>query len=229
MLNRLASRKDVDMNSSADPAANPDRWYGLEELAGRRTRLEPLRIEHAPDYLAALGTREQAEQVFQWLGRPAPATLEQARGEIFSALAARFRGERLPYAQLDLETGELIGTTSFYEVTPAARTLAIGHTWLGTRWWRTGHNIDSKRILLAHAFDTLGAARVVWHTDLLNLRSQRAIEGLGAVREGVLRKHRIRSDGSWRDSVQFAMTDDQWPQVSTLLADRLRPRGSEHL
>ena len=103
--------------------------------------------------------------------------------------------------------------TSLYEINPALRTLAIGHTWLGRKWWRTGANTESKLLLLEYAFDILGAARVVWHTDIYNERSQAAIARLGATREGVLRKHRIRRDGSWRDSVQFSMTDDDWPAV----------------
>ena len=101
------------------------------------------------------------------------------------------------------------------------RALGIGHTWLGQRWWRTGHNTEAKLLLLSHAFETLGAVRVVWHTDIRNTRSQAAIERLGAVREGVLRKHRRRCDGSWRDTVQYAMVDDDWPAARTALAARL--------
>jgi RimJ/RimL family protein N-acetyltransferase len=159
----------------------------------------------------------------RFLGRgPAPRTEEQAREHILTALAARARGERFAYAQLDAGTGEFIGTTSLYEVSPATRSLAIGHTWLGKRWWRTGQNTESKVLLLDYAFDTLGAARVVWHTDILNERSQSAIARLGAAREGVLRKHRIRADGSWRDTVQYAMTDDDWPAARVRLTAPLQ-------
>ena len=115
----------------------------------------------------------------------------------------------------------IFGTTSLYEVVPAVRTLAIGHTWLGKPWWRTGHNTESKLLLLSYAFDDLGAARVVWHTDIHNERSQAAIARLGAAREGVLRKHRIRFDGSWRDTVQYSMTDDDWPAARDRLSSRL--------
>ena len=113
------------------------------------------------------------------------------------------------------------GTSSYYDIVPAVRTIAIGHTWLGRRWWRTGHNTESKLLMLTHAFDTLGAARVVWHTDIHNARSQAAIARLGATREGELRKHRIRRDGSWRTTVQYSMTDDDWPAARERLADRL--------
>jgi RimJ/RimL family protein N-acetyltransferase len=118
-------------------------------------------------------------------------------------------------------TGEVAGTTSLYDVAPATRTLAIGHTWLGARWWRRGHNTESKLLLLRYAFDTLGAARVVWHTDINNVRSQDAIARLGATREGELRKHRIRRDGSWRTTVQYSMTDDDWPEAKNKLETRL--------
>jgi RimJ/RimL family protein N-acetyltransferase len=198
-----------------------DRWYALPVLTGALVRLEPITIEHAPGYLAAAGTGADAEECFRWLNHAAPVTVAAAEVQIAAGLAARARGERFPYAQLDAASGEVIGTTSLYDVSPALRTLAIGHTWLGQRWWRTGHNTDSKLVLLHYAFDTLGAARVVWHTDINNVRSQNAIARLGAQREGELRKHRIRRDGSWRTTVQYAMTDDDWPAARARLEERL--------
>ena len=200
---------------------SPDLWYALPVLSGRLIRLEPLALEHAPGYLAAAGPADDAAEVFRWMFPAAPQTVADAEGHILTALAARARGERFAYAQLDAGTGEVAGTTSYYEVDPAARAIAIGHTWLGRRWWRTGHNTESKLLMLTHAFDTLGAARVSWHTDLNNSRSQEAIDRLGATREGVLRKHRIRRDGSWRDTVQYAMVDDDWPAVRARLIARL--------
>jgi RimJ/RimL family protein N-acetyltransferase len=208
-----------------DAVSSPDAWYALPVLSGRLIRLEPLAVEHAPGYLAAAGTGSDAAEVFRWLSPPGgalrePLSLADAEQDILEALAARARGYRFAYAQIDAVTGEVAGTTSYYEVNPAVRAIGIGHTWLGRRWWRTGHNTESKLLMLTHAFETLGAARVVWHTDILNTRSQAAIERLGAVKEGVLRKHRIRADGSWRDTVQYAMTDDDWPAAR----DRLRAR-----
>jgi RimJ/RimL family protein N-acetyltransferase len=198
----------------------PELWYALPVLSGRLIRLEPLTLEHAAGYLAAAGPPEQADEVFRWLntaGGP-PRSVETARADILQALAARAHGTRFAYAQIDAVTGEMAGTSSYYDVDPGLRTLAIGYTWLGQRWWRTGHNTESKLLMLSHAFDTLGAARVVWHTDIYNVRSQDAIARLGATHEGVLRKHRFRRDGSWRDTVQYSMTDDDWPQAR----DRLR-------
>jgi N-acetyltransferase len=204
-----------------------DDWYAMPVLPGRLVRLEPLAVEHAAGYLSAAGIGEDAEETFRWMNPPAPVTVADAEEQIVVALAARARGERFAYVQLDANTAEVIGTTSFYEVSPAARALAIGHTWLGARWWRTGHNTESKLLMLTHAFDSLGAARVVWHTDINNTRSQDAIARLGAVREGELRKHRVRRDGSWRTTVQYAMTDDDWPAARAWLTARLAGRSAQ--
>lgn len=196
-------------------------------LAGRLIRLEPMAAEHSDGYLAAAGSGADAEDVFRWVSTPgsaatgAPRTPDDARLDVLAALVARARGERYAYAQLDAVTGEFAGSSSYYDVDPAARAIAIGHTWLGRRWWRTGHNTESKLLMLTHAFETLGAARVVWHTDIYNERSQAAIARLGATREGELRKHRIRRDGSWRTTVQYSMTDDDWPAARDRLTERL--------
>ena len=203
-----------------------DAWYAMPVLAGSRIRLQPLTMEDAPAYLDAAGKPDEAEEVFRWMTPPRgtlapPATLDDARSHILSALAARARGERLPYAQFDVATGVFIGSTSYYEVNPTSRGLAIGHTWFGRQWWGSGHNVESKLLLLTHAFETLGAVRVAWHTDIKNERSQAAIARLGAQREGVLRKHRLRRDGTWRDTVQYAMTDDDWPAAAAGLRERL--------
>lgn len=221
-LQKSVSRTELSVGICQDRRVSaPDAWYAMPILAGRLIRLEPLQIDHAAGYLAAAGSEEQAAEVFRWLSVNPPATLEQARGQLGAALASRARGERLAYAQFDVPTGQLAGTTSLYEVSPALRCVAIGHTWLGQNWWRTGHNTESKLLLLTYAFESLGAIRVVWHTDIHNKRSQAAILRLGAVPEGVLRKHRIRRDGSWRDTVQYAMTDDDWPAARSRLTDRL--------
>jgi RimJ/RimL family protein N-acetyltransferase len=193
----------------------------MPALAGSRVRLEPLAVEHAEGYLAAAGVGADAEEVFRWMAPRRPATVEDARQHILDAVAARAAGSRLAYAQIDAATDAFAGTTSYYDVDPGLRTIAIGHTWLGRRWWRTGFNTESKLLVMSHAFDRLGAVRVVWHTDVYNRRSQDAIAGLGATREGLLRKHRIRRDGSWRDTVQYAMTDEDWPAAKERLKARL--------
>jgi RimJ/RimL family protein N-acetyltransferase len=208
------------------PPAPADLWYALPVLAGRLIRLEPITLEHAEGYFGAAGTGGDADEVFRWMSVYPPASIDDARTHILAALGARARGVRFAYAQIDAVTGEFAGTTSYYDIDPSARTIAIGHTWLGRRWWRTGRNTESKLLLLTHAFDTLAAARVVWHTDIHNERSQAAIARLGATREGELRKHRIRRDGSWRTTVQYSMTDDDWPAARDRLSGYLDRDGS---
>ena len=203
----------------------PDSWFAMPTLTGRTVRLEPLTVEHAPGYLAATGTPEQSAEIFRWQSPPGgaltvPVTVDDAAAHIVAALGARARGSRLPYAQIDATTGEFAGTTSLADPNPGQRTVSIGYTWLGRRWWRSGMNTEAKLLLMTYAFETLGAVRVAWVTDILNLRAQAAIERLGAVREGVLRKHRRRADGSWRDTVLYAMVDDDWPAAKTALTAR---------
>jgi RimJ/RimL family protein N-acetyltransferase len=129
----------------------------------------------------------------------------------------------VPFVQRSAGTGEIIGTTSYYAVDDVNRAVAIGWTTLGRAWWRTGVNTESKLLMLRRAFDDLGAVRVEWHTDLLNERSQRAIERLGAVREGIMRRHKLRANGTWRDTVTYSMTDTEWPNAQIRLANMLRP------
>jgi RimJ/RimL family protein N-acetyltransferase len=183
-------------------------WHQPVTLTGPTLLLTPLRLADARDFLAALGPPEAAARVLQHMSYGPPADVAEARAIIVAALADP---DRLPYAQRIAHTGEMVGTTSFYEINPAARSIAIGHTWIAQAHWRTQVNTESKLILLGRAFDELGAERVVWHTDIRNTRSQSAIERLGATREGVLRHHRIRRDGSWRDTVQYSMLRDDWP------------------
>ncbi|GAA4964308.1 GNAT family protein [Actinoplanes utahensis] len=202
-------------------------WYAMPALVGDRIRLEPLRYEHAAGYLAAAGSEDDAAEIFRWQSPPAgaltqPATVEDARAHIVAALAARARGTRFPYAQIDAVTGRFAGTTSFADPDPTLRTVTIGYTWLGRPWWGTGANAEAKLLMLRFAFETLGAIRVALVTDIRNERAQAAIERLGASREGILRKHRRRADGSWRDTVLYGITDDDWPKVKHELDARLR-------
>jgi RimJ/RimL family protein N-acetyltransferase len=126
-------------------------------------------------------------------------------------------GVRIAFTQRLADTGQVVGTTSYYDIDPVNRSIAIGYTALGRPWWRTAVNTEAKLLLLHRAFDELGATRVQWHTDLRNVRSQAAIERLGAVREGVLRRHRLLPDGSWRDTVLYSMTELEWPAAKQRL------------
>ncbi|MET0952471.1 MAG: GNAT family protein, partial [Aeromicrobium sp.] len=158
------------------------------------------------------------DDVFAWLAVDRPTTLAAAQDLVEHYLG---RTDLVMWAQVARASGELAGVTTYYDIDPALRTLGIGHTWLGRRFWRTGINTEAKLLLLTRAFEGLGCVRVVWHTDIRNQRSQAAIARLGAQREGVLRKHRVRRDGSWRDTVTYSMTDDEWPAARAALEARL--------
>jgi RimJ/RimL family protein N-acetyltransferase len=186
-------------------------------LSGSLVRLEPLTTEHAAALLAAADD----DAVFAHLTFLRPRTLADAE-----ALVERYlSGPDVPWVQVEVATGEVVGMTSYYEVDAAQRTVAIGWTWLARRVWRTGVNTEAKLLLLRRAFDDLGCVRVVWHTDVRNERSQAAIARLGAQREGVMRKHKLRPDGSWRDTVTFSMLDDEWPAARAVLEDKLARRA----
>jgi RimJ/RimL family protein N-acetyltransferase/nitroimidazol reductase NimA-like FMN-containing flavoprotein (pyridoxamine 5'-phosphate oxidase superfamily) len=197
------------------PVRSP--WLEPAGLRGRHVALEPLELSHVDGLFAATAD----DEVYRWMPRRRPADREGMAAIVGEALAAWHAGTRVPWVQRDPDTGEVIGTTSYYALDPVNRSLAIGYTMIGKRWWRTGVNTESKLLLLGRAFDDLGAERVEWHTDINNERSQRAIERLGATREGVLRRHRRRPDGSWRDTVLYAMTAGEWPAARDRLSDRL--------
>jgi uncharacterized protein len=196
------------------PAGSP--WLTAAPMHGDLVRLEPLAPGHAEELHAATADPE----VWRHLN-PQPTDAVEAGHLIADAQVAQHRGERVAWAQLCAVTGAVVGTTSYYEIDPGRRSLAIGYTLLGRPWWRSGINTEAKLLLLRRTFDELGAVRVVWHTDIRNERSQRAIERLGAQREGVLRMHRQRADGSWRETVQYAMTVEDWPEAELNLRKRL--------
>ncbi|TYK43221.1 GNAT family N-acetyltransferase [Actinomadura decatromicini] len=195
-----------------------DAWFERPVLTGRYVRLEPLSREHAEGLFAA--SKDPA--IWTWTSERQPATAEEMAAWVDGALADHARRARVPWAQIDVATGEVAGSTSYHDVAPAHRGLCVGHTWLGARWWRTGLNTEAKLLLMGRAFDELGAIRVGWHTHVRNERSRAAIERLGASFEGVHRKHRIRADGSIRDTAAYGMTDDDWPAAAAALRARLR-------
>lgn len=186
-------------------------WNAHPTLTGKRVRLEPLTRDHAKGLLEAGADPE----IWTWLSLRQPQDLSAAEEMVDGILADP---DRRAWAQIDAGTGDVAGTTSYYAISARHRILSIGHTWIGKPWHRTGLNNEAKLLLLHHAFDVLGANRVAWKTDIRNLRSQRAIERLGAQREGVLRAHRVRPDGSVRDTVVYSLTGPEWPAVRTALS-----------
>lgn len=194
-------------------------WDETPILVGDHVRLEPLRPHHAEGLLEA----SDDDEVFTWQVFARPTNLDEAKALVELYLG---RPNTRSWTQIDQRTNEVAGLTTYYDIDPSRRTVAIGATWLGRRFWRTGINTEAKLVLLRQAFDELGCARVVWHVDIRNERSQAAVERIGGVREGVLRKHIIRRDGSWRDTVLFSMIDDEWPAARDALEQRLAAHAS---
>jgi len=201
------------------PAGSP--WLEPVVLAGRHVRLEPLDRCHAPALHAAL----DHDEVHRHQLRSRPRHAGDTAAFVEDLLEQAHLGQRVAWVQREAGTGTVVGTTSYLPADEPNRLVHIGTTLLGRPWWRTGINTEAKLLLMSRAFDDLGAVRVEWQTDLNNTRSQAAIERLGATREGVLRRHRRREDGTWRDTVLYAMTADEWPAARNRLASRLA-RGS---
>ena len=133
----------------------------------------------------------------------------------------------LPWAVRELSTDNVIGSTRYHDIVTAVDRVEIGYTWYGMTWQRSHVNTGCKLLLLAHAFDSLGCKVVGLRTDNFNLRSQRAIEGLGAKKDGVIRHHQARRDGTVRDSVMYSILATEWPDVKRHLELRLARRGAE--
>jgi RimJ/RimL family protein N-acetyltransferase len=178
--------------------------------------LEPLTSDHAPALEAAVADGELWKLWFT----SAPGHGEMG-GYIAKALAGQQAGLMLPFAVREKSSGQIVGSTRFYDYVDDPRRAAIGYTWYARRWQKSHLNTACKRLLLQHAFETWGCVAVEFHTDHRNLDSQRAIERLGAQREGVLRNHKRRPDGSLRNTVCYSVIDSEWPDVSRWLALRL--------
>lgn len=178
--------------------------------------LEPLCLEHVPALEAAAADGELWNLTVTSV--PAPG---QAQSYVENALRGQSEGHMLPFAVREVGSGEIVGSTRYYEIVPELPRLAIGYTWYAKRWQKSHLNTACKRLLLEHAFETLQCVAVAFHTDEQNEDSQRAIERLGAQREGVLRAHKRRTDGSLRNTVCFSIVADEWPHVGSWLDMRL--------
>ena len=183
-------------------------------LEGPTLRLEPLSLDHVHGLWPHAGP-----EVFEWLADlPRDETYEAFRDWMEEILR---KPASLTYAMLLASTRELVGVSGYLDIRPDHRGVEIGRTWIGQAYQGSQVNPESKYLLFRHAFETLGAIRVQLKTDLRNLRSQRAVEKLGAVREGVLRKYQIRSNGEARDTVMYSVLAEEWPSVKARLEARL--------
>ncbi|MGE0860720.1 MAG: GNAT family N-acetyltransferase [Gammaproteobacteria bacterium] len=185
-------------------------------LEARGVRLEPLTLAHAPGIAAAAADGRLWE--LWYTSVPAPGEVETY---IQTALDGQAAGHMLPWAVVDAASGEVIGSTRYHDILPAVDRVEIGYTWYAARWQRSQVNTVCKLTLMAHAFDVLGCAVVGWRTDNFNFRSQRAIEALGAKKDGVIRHHAPRRDGTVRDTVLYSVLASEWPDVRRHLELRL--------
>ena len=190
-------------------------------LEGRGIRLEPLTEEHQEGLATAAADGRLWELWFTSVPEPG-----QTRAYIADALAGQSAGHMLPWAVRELTSDTIIGTTRYHDIVASIDRVEIGYTWYAKRWQRSHANTACKLLLLGHAFDTLGCKVVGLRTDNFNLASQRAIEALGAKKDGVIRHHLARRDGTVRDSVMYSILANEWPDVKRHLELRLTRHGS---
>jgi RimJ/RimL family protein N-acetyltransferase len=176
-------------------------------LEGRGIRLEPLRTDHEDALKAAAADGQLWRLQFTTVPEP-----EKTRAYIDTALAECARGTRCPWIVREMTSDQIIGSTSYHDIVAAARRVEIGYTWYAQSWQRTHVNTVCKFLLLEHAFGGLGCGVVGWRTDILNLRSQAAIERLGAKKDGIIRGLQVRRDGTIRDTVFYSVTAQEWQE-----------------
>ncbi|HVT39309.1 MAG TPA: GNAT family protein [Gemmatimonadaceae bacterium] len=193
-------------------------------LEGNGIRLEPLTAAHQEDLATAAADGRLWELWFTSVPEPA-----QAATYIADALDGLRAGHMLPWAVRELHTGQVVGSTRYHDIVPAIDRVEIGYTWYAATWQRSHVNTTCKLLLLTHAFEVLGCHVVGLRTDNFNFASQRAIEALGARKDGVLRHHQARRDGTARDSVMYSVLAAEWRDVKRHLAARLARRGGADL
>jgi N-acetyltransferase len=181
-------------------------------LLDRNVRLEPLSLAHEA------GLRAAAADGALWNIRvtsvPEP---EQTRQYIEDAVTMREAGNRFAFAVFEASTGKVLGTTSYHDILPAVKRIEIGYTWYGKSSQRSHVNTTCKLLMMQHAFETLGCNVVGWRTDNFNFASQAAIERLGARKDGIIRGHALRRDGTIRDTVMYSLRSGEWAEVKTQL------------
>jgi len=179
-------------------------------------RLEPLSADHVVELETA--ARDGELWNLRVTSVPAPG---ETTAYVAAALKGRDDGHMLPFVVRDRPSGRIIGSSRYHDIVMDVERLEIGYTWYARSWQRSHVNTSCKLLLLAHAFETLGAALVGWRTDNYNFASQRAIERLGARKDGVLRHHALRRDGTVRDTVIYSLTAGEWPEVKAHLQYQL--------
>jgi len=185
-------------------------------LEGHGVRLEPLSPGHRDGLIAAASDGRLWELWYTYVPGP-----DQADEYIATALQGQAAGHMLPWAVRELEGGTIVGSTRYHDIVAAIDRVEIGYTWYAARWQRTRVNTACKLLLMQHAFESAGCRVVGLRTDNFNFASQRAIEGLGAKQDGVIRHHHPRRDGTVRDTVIYSVLASEWPDVKRHLLLRL--------
>jgi N-acetyltransferase len=191
-------------------------------LEAHGIRLEPIAPEHRDGLAAAASDGRLWELWFTTVPSP-----QEVDTYIDTALIGLAAGHMLPWVVRELTSGAIVGSTRYHDINAPIDRVEIGYTWYAASWQRSHVNTACKLLLMTHAFEALGCAVVGFRTDNFNFRSQRAIESLGAKKDGVLRHHAPRRDGSVRDSVMFSVLKSEWPDVKRHLALRLARHSSE--
>ncbi|WP_096666582.1 GNAT family N-acetyltransferase [Polaromonas sp. AET17H-212] len=192
-------------------------------LSGRGVELVPLALDHEAGLRAAAADGELWKLRVTSVPEP-----DQTHAYIGDALQARDAGHRFAFAVRDAASGTVLGSSSYHDILPAVKRVEIGYTWYAARCQRTHVNTTCKLLMLTHAFETLGCHVVGWRTDNFNFASQRAIERLGAQKDGVIRGHALRRDGTIRDTVMYSLRAGEWPEVKAQLLYLLdKPRPSK--
>lgn len=181
-------------------------------LHSRGLRLEPLALAHEDGLAAAAADGELWKLRITSVPEP-----QGTRAYIETALQMRDEGHRFAFAVIEEATGKVLGSTSYHDILPAVRRVEIGYTWYARSVQRTHVNTTCKLLMMGHAFDTLACHVVGWRTDNYNFASQRAIERLGAKKDGVIRGHALRRDGTIRDTVMYSMRAGEWPEARAQL------------
>ena len=186
-------------------------------LEGEHVRLDPLRVDHLPS-LYEVGLDES---IWKWT---ANVVTSSADLEVYvrNALVERDRGAALPFVTIERASGKIVGSTRFGNIDRINRKVEIGWTWINPQWQRTSINTEAKLLMLTHAFEVWNCIRVELKTDANNEVSQKAIERIGAVKEGILRNHMITEMGRFRDSVYFSVIESEWESVKANLASKTR-------